>query len=99
MLFFTLHTVISRLNFLYGLRSSTLCAQVYKLSIGAVCALTWPQDRIIIQVLDDSTDPAIKVKGANHQCYLNAHNSYDEDALTHHIDTNEYVNQYSCSLP
>ncbi|KAL0909139.1 hypothetical protein M5K25_023671 [Dendrobium thyrsiflorum] len=34
--------------------------EVYKLSIGAVCALTWPQDRIIIQVLDDSTDPAIK---------------------------------------
>ncbi|XP_020586731.1 probable mannan synthase 4 isoform X2 [Phalaenopsis equestris] len=34
--------------------------EVYKLSIGAVCALTWPPDRIIIQVLDDSTDPAIK---------------------------------------
>lgn len=35
--------------------------QVYKLSIGAACALTWPPDRIIIQVLDDSTDPMIKV--------------------------------------
>ncbi|KAM3296259.1 hypothetical protein ACQJBY_038545 [Aegilops geniculata] len=34
--------------------------EVYKLSIGAVCALTWPPDRIIIQVLDDSTDPIIK---------------------------------------
>ncbi|KAK8931352.1 putative mannan synthase 4 [Platanthera zijinensis] len=34
--------------------------EVYKLSIGAACALTWPPDRIIIQVLDDSTDPAIK---------------------------------------
>ncbi|KAF0893570.1 hypothetical protein E2562_027296 [Oryza meyeriana var. granulata] len=34
---------------------------VYKLSIGAACALMWPPDRIIIQVLDDSTDPAIKV--------------------------------------
>uniref|UniRef100_A0A6V7QRI9 Glycosyltransferase 2-like domain-containing protein n=1 Tax=Ananas comosus var. bracteatus TaxID=296719 RepID=A0A6V7QRI9_ANACO len=34
--------------------------EVYKLSIGAACALTWPQDRIIIQVLDDSTDPTIK---------------------------------------
>ncbi|RWW83623.1 hypothetical protein BHE74_00007855 [Ensete ventricosum] len=34
--------------------------QVYKLSIGAACALTWPPDRIIIQVLDDSTDPMIK---------------------------------------
>lgn len=35
--------------------------QVYKLSIGAACALTWPPDRIIIQVLDDSTDPFVKV--------------------------------------
>ncbi|KAJ3673371.1 hypothetical protein LUZ60_006745 [Juncus effusus] len=34
--------------------------EVYKLSIGAACALTWPADRIIIQVLDDSTDPFIK---------------------------------------
>ncbi|PKA49068.1 putative mannan synthase 4 [Apostasia shenzhenica] len=34
--------------------------EVYKLSIGAACALTWPVDRIIIQVLDDSTDPVIK---------------------------------------
>ncbi|KAL5209856.1 hypothetical protein ABZP36_005479 [Zizania latifolia] len=34
--------------------------EVYKLSIGAACALEWPSDRIIIQVLDDSTDPAIK---------------------------------------
>ncbi|XP_064943433.1 probable glucomannan 4-beta-mannosyltransferase 4 isoform X1 [Musa acuminata AAA Group] len=34
--------------------------EVYKLSIGAACALTWPPDRIIIQVLDDSTDPMIK---------------------------------------
>uniref|UniRef100_A0A0D9VQ04 glucomannan 4-beta-mannosyltransferase n=1 Tax=Leersia perrieri TaxID=77586 RepID=A0A0D9VQ04_9ORYZ len=34
--------------------------EVYKLSIGAACALTWPSDRIIIQVLDDSTDPVIK---------------------------------------
>ncbi|KAG1334459.1 Glucomannan 4-beta-mannosyltransferase 9 [Cocos nucifera] len=31
--------------------------EVYKLSIGAACGLTWPTDRIIIQVLDDSTDP------------------------------------------
>jgi len=31
------------------------------LSIGAACGLSWPSDRIIIQVLDDSTDPAIKV--------------------------------------
>ncbi|RCV46358.1 hypothetical protein SETIT_9G525200v2 [Setaria italica] len=34
--------------------------EVYKLSIGAACALTWPPDRIIIQVLDDSTDPFIR---------------------------------------
>ena len=35
--------------------------QVYQLSIGAACGLSWPSDRIIIQVLDDSTDPIIKV--------------------------------------
>lgn len=35
--------------------------QVYKLSIAAACALSWPSDRIIIQVLDDSTDPTVKV--------------------------------------
>nr|XP_027104838.1 glucomannan 4-beta-mannosyltransferase 9-like isoform X2 [Coffea arabica] len=34
--------------------------EVYQLSIGAACGLSWPTDRIIIQVLDDSTDPAIK---------------------------------------
>ncbi|KAL0905448.1 hypothetical protein M5K25_023869 [Dendrobium thyrsiflorum] len=34
--------------------------EVYKLSIGAACGLSWPSDRIIIQVLDDSTDPIIK---------------------------------------
>eukprot|EP00257_Ricinus_communis_P027379 XP_025014793.1 glucomannan 4-beta-mannosyltransferase 9 [Ricinus communis] len=36
------------------------CLQVYQLSIGAACGLSWPSDRIIIQVLDDSTDPTIK---------------------------------------
>ena len=35
--------------------------QVYQLSIGAACGLSWPSDRIIIQVLDDSTNPTIKV--------------------------------------
>jgi beta-mannan synthase len=35
--------------------------QVYQLSIGAACRLTWPADRLIVQVLDDSTDAAIKV--------------------------------------
>ncbi|KAH0455291.1 hypothetical protein IEQ34_015323 [Dendrobium chrysotoxum] len=34
--------------------------EVYKLSIGATCGLLWPSDRIIIQVLDDSTDTEIK---------------------------------------
>ncbi|XP_019181773.1 PREDICTED: glucomannan 4-beta-mannosyltransferase 9-like [Ipomoea nil] len=34
--------------------------KVYQLSIGAACSLSWPADRIIIQVLDDSSDPTIK---------------------------------------
>ncbi|XP_071734633.1 glucomannan 4-beta-mannosyltransferase 9-like [Rutidosis leptorrhynchoides] len=33
--------------------------EVYKFSIGAACALSWPSDRMIIQILDDS-DPIIK---------------------------------------
>ncbi|XP_066332523.1 probable glucomannan 4-beta-mannosyltransferase 6 isoform X1 [Miscanthus floridulus] len=39
--------------------------EVYQLSIGAACRLTWPVDRLIVQVLDDSTDAVIKelVKG------------------------------------
>jgi len=35
--------------------------QVYKVSIGAACGLSWPTDRLVIQVLDDSTDPVVKV--------------------------------------
>jgi hypothetical protein len=34
---------------------------VYQLSIGAACGLSWPSDRLVVQVLDDSTDPVIKV--------------------------------------
>lgn len=34
--------------------------EVYKLSIGAACALEWPPERFVIQVLDDSTDPVVK---------------------------------------
>nr|GLL40099.1 glucomannan 4-beta-mannosyltransferase 9-like [Ipomoea trifida] len=34
--------------------------KVYQLSIGAACSLSWPADRIIVQVLDDSSDPTIK---------------------------------------
>ncbi|XLS85875.1 hypothetical protein HN51_036041 [Arachis hypogaea] len=36
--------------------------QVYKVSIGAACNLSWPADCLLIQVLDDSTEPAIKVR-------------------------------------
>nr|CAB3468475.1 unnamed protein product [Digitaria exilis] len=34
--------------------------EVYQVSIGAACGLSWPADRIIVQVLDDSTDPVTK---------------------------------------
>ncbi|XP_019167961.1 PREDICTED: mannan synthase 1-like isoform X2 [Ipomoea nil] len=34
--------------------------EVYKLSIGAVCGLSWPADRLIVQVLDDSTNRSIR---------------------------------------
>lgn len=34
--------------------------EVYKVSIGAACNLSWPADRLVIQVLDDSTDPDVK---------------------------------------
>ncbi|XP_010521855.1 PREDICTED: probable mannan synthase 3 [Tarenaya hassleriana] len=34
--------------------------EVCQLSIGAACRLSWPSDRMIIQVLDDSTDQASK---------------------------------------
>nr|CAB3481045.1 unnamed protein product [Digitaria exilis] len=37
--------------------------EVYKLSIGAACALEWPTERVVIQVLDDSTDPVVKPAG------------------------------------
>ncbi|OAY75817.1 Mannan synthase 1 [Ananas comosus] len=34
--------------------------EVYRLSIGAACGLSWPSDKIIIQVLDDSTDMILR---------------------------------------
>ncbi|KAL0555394.1 hypothetical protein IC582_009339 [Cucumis melo] len=34
--------------------------EVYQMSIRAACGLSWPSDRMVIQVLDDSTIPAIK---------------------------------------
>ncbi|KAJ1698611.1 hypothetical protein LUZ63_007123 [Rhynchospora breviuscula] len=33
--------------------------EVYEQSIGAVCKLDWPKDRLLIQVLDDSDDDSI----------------------------------------
>ncbi|XBI05560.1 hypothetical protein VPH35_133716 [Triticum aestivum] len=34
--------------------------QVYRVSIGAACGLWWPADKLVIQVLDDSTDTGIR---------------------------------------
>ncbi|CAK9182617.1 unnamed protein product [Ilex paraguariensis] len=34
--------------------------EVYKLSIGASCGLSWPSDRLIVQVLDDSTNEVLR---------------------------------------
>ncbi|EYU29872.1 hypothetical protein MIMGU_mgv1a023425mg [Erythranthe guttata] len=35
--------------------------EVYKLSIGAVSGLSWPSDKLIVQVLDDSTNETLRV--------------------------------------
>ncbi|XP_057731452.1 uncharacterized protein LOC130946647 isoform X1 [Arachis stenosperma] len=43
------------------LEETRAALQVYKVSIGAACNLSWPADRLVIQVLDDSTEPAITV--------------------------------------
>ncbi|KAI3461332.1 hypothetical protein Pfo_017995 [Paulownia fortunei] len=34
--------------------------EVYRISIGAACNLSWPADRLVIQVLDDSKDLVIR---------------------------------------
>ncbi|XP_057984072.1 glucomannan 4-beta-mannosyltransferase 1-like isoform X2 [Malania oleifera] len=34
--------------------------EVYKLSIGAACSLWWPSNRLIVQVLDDSTNEDLR---------------------------------------
>ncbi|XVF76436.1 hypothetical protein PTKIN_Ptkin13bG0265900 [Pterospermum kingtungense] len=34
--------------------------EVYKLSIGAACGLSWPSHRLIVQVLDDSTNEVLR---------------------------------------
>lgn len=54
-------TSLRLFTFLDARVSNLLNFQVYQLSIGAACGLSWPSDRIIIQVLDDSTDESIKV--------------------------------------
>ncbi|XP_018445345.1 probable glucomannan 4-beta-mannosyltransferase 11 [Raphanus sativus] len=41
--------------------------EVFQLSIGAACRLKWPLDRLIVQVLDDSTDPTI-MEMVNMEC-------------------------------
>lgn len=38
-----------------------LQVQDYKLSIGAACGLSWPSDRLIVQVLDDSTNEVLRI--------------------------------------
>jgi hypothetical protein len=48
---------------------------VYKLSIAAACGLQWPKDRIMVQVLDDSTDPFIKVT-CRAPCFMAGDYSY-----------------------
>ncbi|KAI5425830.1 hypothetical protein KIW84_031594, partial [Lathyrus oleraceus] len=42
------------------MRTFNFFFQVYKLSIGAVCGLSWPTDRLIVQVLDDSTNQVLR---------------------------------------
>lgn len=67
----TLQTLLLFICFTQSLCKFSFChylyvsMQVYQLSIGAACGLSWPSDRIIIQVLDDSTDPTIKVPNQN----------------------------------
>jgi beta-mannan synthase len=54
--------------------------EVYQLSIGAACGLSWPSDRIIIQVLDDSTDTTIKVLASIPSLSL----THTYDPIQHH---------------
>ncbi|KAJ0966592.1 hypothetical protein J5N97_023509 [Dioscorea zingiberensis] len=34
--------------------------EVYRLSIGAACSLLWPSSKLVVQVLDDSTDTTLR---------------------------------------
>ncbi|XP_031395680.1 glucomannan 4-beta-mannosyltransferase 1-like isoform X3 [Punica granatum] len=49
---------------LSSIRGTTYCrvliTKVYKLSIGAACSLSWPCNRFIVQVLDDSTNETLR---------------------------------------
>lgn len=62
--FFLLLIIHSFIHSFILTRTYIYLKQVYQLSIGAACGLSWPSDRIIIQVLDDSTDPIVKVKAS-----------------------------------
>ena len=53
------------LGICFGFVHGMISRQVYQLSIGAACGLSWPSDRIVVQVLHDSTDITIKV-GSNY---------------------------------
>ncbi|KAJ8501215.1 hypothetical protein OPV22_011767 [Ensete ventricosum] len=76
--------------------------EVYQMSIGAVCTLEWPYDRLIIQVLDDSTDLTIRElvqeecekwskKGRNiHYISRDNRNGYKAGALKEAMDL-DYV--------
>ncbi|KAJ0232250.1 glucomannan 4-beta-mannosyltransferase 15 [Hirschfeldia incana] len=78
--------------------------EVFELSIGAACRLMWPLDRLIIQVLDDSTNPDI-MELINMECAKWAsrdinikyerrdnRNGYKAGALKHGM-THSYVKQ------
>ncbi|GAB2228293.1 hypothetical protein Droror1_Dr00010124 [Drosera rotundifolia] len=41
--------------------SELTLAMVYQQSIAAVCNLDWPQEKLLIQVLDDSDDPSTQI--------------------------------------
>jgi beta-mannan synthase len=60
LLFFFLPFITSKIP-VHSNYSCFYLRQVYKVSIGAACGLSWPTDRLVIQVLDDSTDPVVKV--------------------------------------
>ncbi|XP_019059187.1 PREDICTED: probable mannan synthase 11 [Tarenaya hassleriana] len=78
--------------------------EVFQLSIGAACMLKWPSDRLIVQVLDDSTDPTIKEmvnvecgkwasKGINIKCEIrDSRSGYKAGALRQGMRHN-YVKQ------